>query len=74
MVKYEREEKYTKPKSVKELLVLAREKEKASRGFYEDMAKHFFQNIGIRDLLNELKQAEEKHIQIIEKKLKELDR
>jgi len=73
MLEYERKESYTKPKNIKELLVLAREKEKASHGFYVDMAKHFFQDLGIKDLLNKLKQAEEKHIQIIEEKLKELE-
>ena len=73
MVQYEREDKYTKPRDVKELLTLAREKEKASFGFYQSMSKHFFQNLGIRDLLNELRQAEVKHIQIIEKKLEELN-
>ncbi len=72
MLRYSREDKYTKPKDVREMLVLAREKEKSSFGFYEDMSKHFFQDEDIKKLLDELKNAEAGHIQRIEKKLEEL--
>lgn len=52
-----------KSRDVKELLILAREKEKASFGFYNDMSKHLFVNDDIRNLLNELRDAESGHIQ-----------
>ena len=72
MAEYERKEKYTKPENEKELLLLAREKEKASFGFYENMSKLFFLSENIRKLLDELKAAELIHIQIVEKKLEEI--
>lgn len=72
MIKYERKEKYTKPRNVKELLILAKAKEKASFGFYNEMSRHFFINDDIKKLLSELRDAEAAHIQRIENKLEEL--
>ncbi len=71
MLKYSREEKYSKPESAKEILILAREREKSSLHFYEDMLKHSFSE-DIKNLIEELKNEELGHIIKIEKKLGEL--
>lgn len=72
MLKYKRVDKYTKPKNIKELLILAREKEKSSFGFYEDMQKNSFA-IGLKELIEELKNQELGHLRRIEKELEKID-
>jgi rubrerythrin len=71
MFKYSREEKYTKPKNAKELLTLARAKEKGSFGFYSDMSGYNFSE-DIKKLIEELKNEELDHIRRIEAKLEQL--
>ena len=67
MVKYRRDERYTRPKDLKELLTIALHKERASHGFYEDMLKHSFaQEVSIKEKINKLRDAELGHIRIIE--------
>ncbi|MEW6009552.1 MAG: hypothetical protein AB1629_07965 [Candidatus Omnitrophota bacterium] len=72
MLKYKRVDKYTKPKNIKELLILAREKEKSSFGFYEDMLKHSFA-LSIRELIEDLKNQELGHMRKIEDALERID-
>jgi rubrerythrin len=73
MVEYFREEKYTRPKDLKELLQIARQREVASAGFYEDMSKFPFANF-VFELIEELKKAELGHIKMIENKLAEVEK
>jgi len=74
MVEYSREEKYSRPNNVKELLKIALHKERGAFGFYEDMLKHSFAQVpSIADMLNKLREAEATHIKIIEKKLAEIE-
>jgi rubrerythrin len=74
MARFERKEKYAKPTDERELLLLAVEREEASRDFYETMARHFYRNEGIRTVLEDLKNAESGHLKTLQEKLKELDR
>lgn len=71
MIKYSREEKYSKPKDIKELLVIAREREKASVDFYREMSRHSLPAT-LFTLINKLKDAEIAHVQWIERKMEEL--
>ena len=57
MVKYEKTEKYTKPKDLRELLLLALQREKAAINFYDEMLKHAFSQ-DIKEFMIELKKAE----------------
>ena len=72
MVLYERKEKYKKPTSAKEVLVIAKARESASVGFYEEMSGHKFA-AEIKDLLLYLKNQELGHVKIIENKLAKLE-
>lgn len=72
MVRYKQEESYSKPGNIKEILEIALAREKAAVGFYEDMLTHSFAST-ISDLLVELRNAERHHVEIIEKKLAELN-
>jgi rubrerythrin len=73
MVEYTQEERYSKPKNIKDLLTIALTREKAAVGFYGDMLKHSFAQIEIvKDLIEELKKAEEGHVRRLERKLDEL--
>lgn len=71
-MKYKRIEEYSKPKDAKELLILAREKEKASLNFYADMLKIFSGQENIAQLLESLKDEEAGHIKKIENQLEQL--
>lgn len=68
-MKYKRIEEYSKPKDIKELLILAREKEKASLNFYADMLKIFSDQESIAQLLESLKDEEAGHIKKIEDRI-----
>lgn len=72
MIHYSKEEQYSTPKDIKELLILTLEREKSAVGFYEDMLGHNFA-LTIKDLLYELRDAELYHVKIVEKKLAELE-
>ena len=72
MVKYEKTEKYTKPKDLREFLLLALQREKASIRFYAEMAKHSF-SPDIKELIIGLKNEEISHKDKIESKLNEFD-
>lgn len=71
-MKYKRVEEYSKPKNIKELLTLAREKERASLNFYADMLKIFSDQESIAQLLEQLKDEEAGHIGKIEARLGQL--
>lgn len=73
MVQYMREEKYSKPKDLKEVLLLALKRENASVGFYNEMLSHNFP-AEIKTLIEGLKNDELGHIAMIENKLKTLAR
>lgn len=72
MLRYSREEKYSKPQTIKEMLKLALVREKASIKFYNDMLKH---NISaqIKEFITKLRDEELGHIRNIEHKMKELE-
>lgn len=70
MMKYIRRDKYTKPHTPVDVLKLALEKEKSSYAFYVDLIKKTKYAALLR-LLNELKDAEWGHIQIIKRKLEQ---
>lgn len=72
MLRYSREEKYSKPETVQEMLKLALKREKASIAFYNDMLKH---NISaeIKQFIVKLRDEEQGHINNIEFKIKELE-
>ena len=72
MVRYTREEKYSKPKDLKELLKLALKRENASIGFYGDMIQHNFSD-EIKQFISELRNEELGHKAKLESKLRELD-
>lgn len=67
-MKYVRKEKYTKPYTPAEVLMLALEKEKSSYAFYVQMIKNS-KNPALLRVLNELKDSEDAHIRVIESKL-----
>lgn len=66
MVRYISEEKYTKPKTAKDVLIIAREKEKASLNFYEEMEKVFVEDSETKMLIEDLKKDEIVYIEKIE--------
>ncbi|MDP2923433.1 MAG: ferritin family protein [Candidatus Omnitrophota bacterium] len=68
-MKYVRKDKFTKPVTPAEVLELALEKEKSSYEFYVEMIKKT-ENPFMKKLLEELKNAEWGHIQIIQHKMK----
>lgn len=72
MIRYERKEKYKKPLNIKELLLIALDREDASVGFYEDMTGHIFLSKNTKDFIRQLQKEEEAHKLRIEKKLQEL--
>ena len=69
MVRYHREEKYSKPKDLREMLLLAIDREDASIGFYEHMAGRRFSE-EIKGLITELKNEELSHKAKLENQLK----
>jgi len=71
VVRYRREECYSKPKSLKELLELALKREVASANFYENMMERSFSS-EIKAFINELRNEEVAHQEKIRGKLKEL--
>ena len=73
MVRYSREEKYSKPKDITELLKLAAKREDASIALYEDMAQHNFSD-EIKAFIYHLRDEELGHRAKIENKLNELKR
>ena len=73
MVRYSREEKYSKPKDIKEMLKLAFNREDASISFYEDMSRHNFSD-EIKEFISGLRNEELEHRAKIASKLKELDK
>lgn len=68
MVKYTREEKYSKPKNDAEFLELAIMREKASEHFYADMLKHNFSD-EIKLLISGLMYEEKAHKDKLQMKL-----
>ena len=73
MVRYSREEKYSKPKDIKEMLRLALKRENASIGLYEDMAKHNFSE-EMKEFIYKLRDEELGHKAKIQGKLNELEK
>ena len=73
MVRYSREEKYSKPTGEKELLLLALKRENASIGFYEEMLTHHFSD-QIKEFIRELRNEELGHRAKIEAKLRALQK
>jgi len=73
MVRYTREEKYSKPKDIKEMLLLAIKRENASIGLYEDMARHNFSD-EMKTFIYELRDEELGHKAKIQNKLNELQK
>jgi rubrerythrin len=73
MVRYSREEKYSKPKDIQEMLRLAIKRENASIGLYEDMAKHNFSE-EMKEFISRLRDEELGHRIKIQSKLNELEK
>lgn len=72
MVEYSQEERYSKPKDVKDLLVIALRREKAAVGFYEEMLQYSFaEKAG--GVIEELKRLEEAHVRLLENQLKQIE-
>lgn len=69
-MKYVRKDKYTKPATPADVLNLALLKEKSSYDFYVDLIKKT-ESLAMKKLLEELKNAEWGHIQIIKHRLEE---
>ena len=72
MFKYSREEKYTKPKNMHDMLKLALKREKASAGFYNEMLKHVLSD-SVRNFIIKLRDEEIGHARSIEKKISEIE-
>ena len=73
MVRYNREEKYSKPKDIKEMLKLALHRENSSISFYEDMARHNFSD-EMKEFISGLKNEELEHRAKIASKLEEFNK
>lgn len=72
MLKYSREEKYTKPQNISDMLKLALKRERASIRFYDNMLKHDMPG-EIKRVIEKLRDEESGHIKSIEFKIKELE-
>ncbi|MCK9614047.1 MAG: hypothetical protein M0R48_00930 [Candidatus Omnitrophica bacterium] len=67
-MKYERKDKYTKPGTPAEILELALQKEESSYRFYDEMLK-ITESPALKQLLEELRDAELGHIEKIKNKM-----
>ena len=68
MVRYRREEKYSKPRDPEDMLKLAIERESASAAFYKDMLTCHFSD-DMKRFIADLKNEEIAHKAKLEKKL-----
>jgi rubrerythrin len=74
-VKYETEEKYTKPKGAREALNLALVREKSAFDFYSYFCKQLIghtESLPLLVILKKLSNVEESHIQIVEHMLENI--